>query len=141
MRVLSVRKAAQVLTSIGLVVGVSVASSTVASATGPAGVGTAGRVGSSVTPQLVVRGSAQALPGNIVQLTDGLGQAGAAWSAQPVSALGGFSAAFRFRILPDPGNCCADGFTFVIQNDPRPPNRPDATPFVSNRSVRTLSCV
>jgi len=118
MKMVCLRQAAQVFVVTGLVVGVCATSSTTASAMENSRVGSSRHIASTLSPQLVLRGSAQELPGNIVQLTDDLGQAGAAWSAQPVSVLGGLSATFRFRILPDP-DCCADGFAFVIQNDKR----------------------
>ncbi len=51
--------------------------------------------------------------GNVLRLTDGYGQGGAAWCTSKTFVGNGFSVNFQFRIT---GYMGGDGFTFAIQN-------------------------
>ncbi len=71
-------------------------------------------------------GYAVRLTDNVTQGTDELPPAGGVWSTLPQNVGGGFSISFEFRMsggngYPDPSDLShpgADGFAFVIQNNP-----------------------
>ncbi len=71
-------------------------------------------------------GYAVRLTNNVTQGTDELPPAGAVWSSVPQNVGGGFSVSFEFRMSggngypdpSDPDHPGADGFAFVIQNNP-----------------------
>jgi hypothetical protein len=67
------------------------------------------------TTGLALNGSAS-VTGNLLQLTPAANdQYGSAYYTTPVAVSGGFTTTFTFRISNDG----ADGFAFIIQNDPR----------------------
>ena len=76
------------------------------------------RFGLPATGQLRYNGVASVIEGALRLTPNGGSSAGSCWYGTPVSFKDGFETSFTFMIS-EPWNNGADGFAFVLQNDPR----------------------